>query len=140
MSDIFVFVYGSLRSGLRNSNYLSSSEYVGNFVSEKAFHMITYKNCGFPYLLEDFDIRESPSIVKGEIYKVSQNVLNKLDMLEAHPDIYQRKIHKFIGDYGIMEAWVYILVKHEIICYIKKDLGIGYKLIESGDWAKYLAE
>lgn len=138
MNDIFVFVYGSLRPGLKNNNYLSSSDYVGNFVSEKSFHMFTYKKSGFPYLLEDLDISDPPSLIKGEIYKVSQWVLNRLDVLEAHPDIYQRKLHKFVSDGEIIEAWVYILIKPEIINYIKKELDENYFLVQSGDWVDFL--
>ena len=138
MNYSFVFVYGSLRSGLKNNNYLSSSEYIGDFETQKEFHMITYNKSSFPYLLEDLDIIEPPSIIKGEIYKVNQYVLNKLDVLEVHPDIYQRKLYKFTCNKETIEAWVYILVKPEIINYIKKELGDNYTLVQSGDWTDFL--
>jgi gamma-glutamylaminecyclotransferase len=137
MNDIYVFVYGSLCKGLKNHNFLDCSNFIGNFISEKNFHMVTYKKLEFPYLLEGL-ILETPSTqIKGEIYKVNQTTLNRLDQLEGHPDLYQRKMHKFFNNEDYIEAWVYILVNTKILNFIKEGINENYFLVESGDWIDF---
>jgi gamma-glutamylaminecyclotransferase len=136
ITDIFVFVYGSLKKGFVNSRYLSFSDYVGDFVSEKPFHMIVRINGTYPYLLEDCAINKEKIQVKGEIYKVSRYVLGRLDSLESHPDYYQRTLHKFTDGVRIIEAWVYILAKETIINFIENEIDENYFLVESGNWTQ----
>lgn len=137
MSNL-VFVYGSLRKGFSNHHFLNNSEYIGDFTSEEQFYLITYKSLSFPYLLEDLEIDRPKSNIKGEIYRVNDDVLSKLDNLESNSVIYQRKKYKFLNEKNIFEAYVYILIKPPIIDYIKEKIDIDYFLINSGDWAEYL--
>lgn len=134
----YVFVYGSLRKGLSNHHFLDNSEYIGDFVSEKQFHLMTYKNFNFPYLLDDLGIDRPKSNIKGEIYKINDITLKKLDNLESNSIVYQRKKYKFINDNIEIEAYIYILVKPLIIEYIKEKIDIDYFLITSGDWREFL--
>jgi gamma-glutamylcyclotransferase (GGCT)/AIG2-like uncharacterized protein YtfP len=58
--------------------------------------LITYKSFSFPYLLEDLEIDRPKSNIKGEIYRVNDDVLRKLDNLESNFVIYQRKNINFL--------------------------------------------
>ncbi len=137
MSD-YIFVYGSLRKGLRNHHYLQNSEYVGDFTSEKQFHLITYKNLHFPYLLENAEIDKPMNFVTGEIYKVKNDILKKIDNLEYNSELYERKKYIFKNNEQEIEAYVYILIKPIILDYIKENLDKDYFLIKSGDWCEFL--
>lgn len=138
MEPIYLFVYGSLRKGFKNHTLLTTSEYHGEYTSVDNFQMITYKRADFPYLLEESLDDYPTTIIHGEIYKISPDVLQKIDRLEDNTKLYQRKIHKFIStDNQIMEAWVYILIKPEIISYISRQINEDYFVIKSGDWYNF---
>lgn len=138
MNTHYVFVYGSLRKGLSNHKLLLSSEFIDEFTSEEDFQMIYYKTKKFPYLLNDFIINLPTTKIKGEIYKISDNVLRRLDSLESHPDLYKRTLHKFKNQKGdILDALIYILVKPEIILFVKNEITENYFLAETGDWLDY---
>ena len=136
MSETYIFVYGSLLSCLKNNYKLENSKYIGDYTSEKLFHMVAYQN-KFPYLLE-LSIDKPKTNIKGEIYKVDSYILKKLDILETHPDIYQRQLHRFTNGKETIEAYVYILVKPLIIDYILSNYNSSYYFVESGDWKDYL--
>lgn len=137
MSNL-VFVYGSLRKGLNNHHFLNNSEYIGDYTSKEQFYLITYKTLKFPYLLEDLEFDRPKTNIKGEIYKVNEDVLKNLDNLESNSVIYQRKKYEFFNDKNSIEAYVYILIKPPIIDYIKEKIDIDYFLINSGDWIEFL--
>ena len=137
MQENIIFVYGSLRTGLKNHHMLNNSQYMGEFTSEENFHLVAYKNLQFPYLV-NLPIDKFKTKIKGEIYKVNSYTLTTLDLLESHPDIYQRQLKIFTDGKETIEAWVYILVKVSIINYILDNLNMHYYLIESGDWIKFL--
>ena len=139
MTETYIFVYGSLRKGLKNHHYLENSEYIEEFISDEEFYLLAYENLNFPYLLEELAINKPKTKIKGEIYKINDNVLKKIDNLESNNEIYQRKIHKFSNNKNNdFEAYVYILIKPIIIDYITKNLNKNYFLIESGDWVEFL--
>ena len=137
MGEILIFVYGSLRSDLRNHHMLNNSQYLGEFISEESFHLIAHETLLFPYLA-NLPIDEPKTKIKGEIYKVNSHTLKKLDLLESHPDIYQRQEKIFKNGKDTISAYVYIIANATIINYILDNLNSSYFLIESGDWVKFL--
>ncbi len=137
MEEILLFVYGSLRSGLRNHHMLDNSQYLGEFISEEYFHLIAYETLQFPYLA-NLPIDKPKTKIKGEIYKVNSRTLKKLDLLESHNDIFQRQEKIFTNGKDTVSAYVYILVNTAIIDYIVDNLNSTYFLIKSGDWVNFL--
>ena len=110
-----VAVYGSLRKGLGNHRFLTSSKFLGKDVIT-GFNM--YSLGAFPYVTPT---KESNTIVV-EVYEVNDNVFLSLDALEGYPTFYDRM--KITTKYGY--AWIYFI----------KDYGKHPKVV-SGDWIKF---
>lgn len=115
--DNLVAVYGSLRKGMGNHNLLAESNFLGQD-SLKGFKMISL--VGYPALFES----EEKDVVKVEVYSASKNRMNRLDMLEGFPSIYNRK--KIETKYG--SAWIY---------YFDREMTGRETIVESGDWVEY---
>ena len=79
-----IFVYGTLKKGGSNHHFLESSEFLRDDVLED--HSIYVSSVfNFPLLLED-----EGGKVHGEIYKIDDNTLANLDMLESEGHLYNR--------------------------------------------------
>ena len=79
MEPVFVFVYGTLKTGYGNNRILQpTSLFVGEAVTCEAFKMV---NCGFPYINRANDCVLP---VLGEVWKVTdEDTLQRLDWLEG---------------------------------------------------------
>lgn len=86
MSTHLVFTYGTLKRGYRNHHFLDGCELVSEAVTADRF----YVTCvGFP-IAHRRGKRKLP--VRGEVYRVSDEVLASLDHLEGVPHHYQREL------------------------------------------------
>ena len=81
-----VFVYGTLKKGGALHGNLARSEFVGE-AELSGFEMY---NVGgwFPAIVKTDN--KDPK-VKGEIYKIDDETLSRLDMVEGYPGLYQRE-------------------------------------------------
>lgn len=96
-----VFVYGTLMKGYGNHrNYLSHSEFVG---TGEITGYALYAVSSFPGI-----VPEGGEKVKGEVYKVDQDTLKRLDRLEGEGSLYLRKQVEVRADGHIVQAWTYI--------------------------------
>ncbi|WP_117235809.1 gamma-glutamylcyclotransferase family protein [Vibrio maerlii] len=113
-SPHIVFVYGTLRQGESNHHYLRESEYLGRFETTSDYAL--------------YDLGEYPGLIKGhqtvvgEVYRITAEVLNQLDILEDIPNEYRRE--KIDTPYG--SAWIYLYQQS-----IQHD-----EEIVSGDWCQ----
>jgi gamma-glutamylcyclotransferase (GGCT)/AIG2-like uncharacterized protein YtfP len=103
-----VFVYGTLKNGHANNKYFlqyNDAEFVGEATSlDDNYYMVC--NGAFPMIKE---MENNLYKVRGEVYKVDDYTLTKLDMLESNGMLYTRKQKKFkMFDGSEVEAWVYI--------------------------------
>lgn len=93
-----VFVYGSLKKGFGNHSLIQQSKFIGAAETLPVFTMVSMGS--FPACMVDGE-----TIIKGEIYEVSDDTLQTLDWLEGHPRFYKRiKVATNLG-----ESWMYIL-------------------------------
>jgi len=83
-----VFVYGSLKKDKKLHYFLKEAQFISYAKTCYKYPLIKSKNGWYPYLL---DIKGKGKIVKGEVYKISFNLLKKLDRLEEVPFYYIRK-------------------------------------------------
>lgn len=96
-----VFVYGTLMKNRGAHRYMNCDDDPIHAVSVDKFKMFLF---GFP-AISPF---EEGHLVKGEIYAVDDQVLNRLDSYEGCPTHYMRETRKFLTDNGELEAQVYI--------------------------------
>jgi gamma-glutamylaminecyclotransferase len=96
-------VYGSLKKGQYNHSLLKSSKYLGECAIPPGYGLYVF---GLPFLVKD---DKGPGCY-GEIYEVSKETLNDLDVLEGHPSIYKRELLDVVElDTGHkLKCWCYI--------------------------------
>jgi gamma-glutamylcyclotransferase (GGCT)/AIG2-like uncharacterized protein YtfP len=107
----------------------------------------------YPCLLENSaGPNHRENLVRGEVYEVDSDTLTRLDALEDHPVTYQRKNILVMPRSEVetdktdktdnITADVYVVVNKEMIADIVSTIatqGTKYKLINDGDWRKYIA-
>ena len=121
MNKHLVFVYGTLRRGgvramsvrFPNSKFIADAKVSGNL----------YDLGAYPGLL----LNESNSLVIGEVYEVDDEILNKLDDIEASSSYWRKQVEISLGtDRRI--GWIYAP---------NPELCLHRTLITSGDWIEY---
>jgi gamma-glutamylcyclotransferase (GGCT)/AIG2-like uncharacterized protein YtfP len=121
MNMHLVFVYGTLRSGgaramsirFRNSKFIADAKVGGTL-----YDLGTY-----PAIL----LNESNSLVIGEVYEVDDEILNKLDDIEASSNYWRKQVEISLGT-------------HRRVCWIYEPSTEFYSphaIIKSGDWIEY---
>ena len=113
-----VFVYGSLKRGHGNHRCLEGAEFVGPGILDNAKML----NLGaFPGLVPAPPGAYYP--VFGEVYKITPEILARLDRLEGHPDFYCRSMEDIWQtmeqNCPVWTAWVYFLSKDSAEHYSK---------------------
>jgi gamma-glutamylaminecyclotransferase len=108
-----VFVYGTLLSGQVNHRLLARAELLGPHRTEPCFTL--YDLGAYPGAA-----RGGRTAIAGEVYRVDQAGLVRLDRLEDYPRLYDRIL--IPSPYG--RAWTYVF---------RGQLD-GRPVIGSGDW------
>ena len=111
MSDIFV--YGTLLQGESNHVFLAGAKFLGidQLTNAQLFDLGNY-----PMVVP------GEGLVLGEVYRISPAILQKLDILEEHPDYYQRSLVTLQSSHVAFAYWG------------RADLVIGCSVITSGSW------
>lgn len=119
-----VFVYGSLRKGLRHHDWLHGASYVRDDVTVGRFRMLDLG--AYPAVVD-----EPAYPIHGEVYEVREGTLSQLDQLEEHPLFFRRRVVALrSGD----QAWMYLLAGKP------SDHGLEGTDIGTGDYRVHLAE
>jgi len=94
-----VFVYGTLKQGGRANHLMQDkSAFLGWHITPAEY---TLKDLGYFPGVE----LNGKSVVQGEVYQISDDLLDELDYLENYPHMYERKL--IDTPYG--PAWIYYL-------------------------------
>jgi gamma-glutamylcyclotransferase (GGCT)/AIG2-like uncharacterized protein YtfP len=112
----YIFVYGTLRRGFWNHHLLKDSEFIGEGITKEKYSLYADE---IPYV-----VKEPLTQIKGELYIVDDETLERLDLLEGHPSFYTRELVDVIVDNKIYKAWIYFYPAPE------------GELIKSGDYKK----
>ena len=100
---IRVFVYGTLKSGRSNAGALRGADFLGRCRLTAGHKLV---DLGFyPGLVLDPDPKAPQRSVLGEVYRITRDQLAVLDMIEGHPDYYERT--KVVTPWK--GAWAYYL-------------------------------
>ena len=121
MNKHLVFVYGTLRRG--GTRAMPSIFPDSTFIDNTKVSGRLYDFGSYPGLLLD----ESNSLVVGEVYEVDDEILQKLDEIEAESHYCRKPVEISFGDRRKI-GWVYV--------YNPKFYS-SLILIESGDWIEY---
>ncbi|MEP6570277.1 MAG: gamma-glutamylcyclotransferase [Acidobacteriota bacterium] len=121
MTRHFIFVYGTLRrGGVRAMPDLFPNS---RFVNEAQIGGSLYDLGAFPGLL----LNESNSLVIGEVYEIDDEILYKLDEIEASTHYWRKQVEIPVGN-SKETCWVYESDRQRY----SYDV-----LIPSGDWIEY---
>jgi gamma-glutamylaminecyclotransferase len=103
-----LFVYGTLKSGQYFHNeYMSKAELICNAQAGSDYALYID---AIPSMIKEHNT-DMP--VKGELYKVDEEILKKLDDLEGHPNVYHREpIDVYTEDGKKIMAWAYLRPNH----------------------------
>lgn len=82
-----IFCYGTLKKGYWNNILLEKAQFIGN--AKTVNHYTMYSNGSFPYVSYIEDEVSYP--IHGEVYNVTPEELERVDILEGHPSFYTRK-------------------------------------------------
>lgn len=145
-----VFVYGTLKRWHYNNIMLRSSIFVGEAVTCKPMYMYSY---GVPIVTIPSDSESFVQVlpIVGEVYSVSKRILQQLDILEGHPDMYIRTLERVQMEDRNKKAYIYIrsdrslgLLEEEMM-YNEENLQEGIEIIDNKykwvglrvDWNEY---
>ncbi|XP_075543436.1 putative gamma-glutamylcyclotransferase CG2811 [Dermacentor variabilis] len=110
----YVFVYGTLKSGERNHNFLNNTDngystLVGQARTMKKWPLVLLSAFELPCLLPCDGVGHE---VCGEVYQVDDRMLEVLDHLERHPRFYARSqedVELLSHGGGRLKAWIYFV-------------------------------
>ena len=97
-----LFVYGTLKRGHLRDYYLSGQRYLGEAITFPKYRLLNFHG-RFPLLVEN----ENGVNVKGEIWDIDDDCLERLDYLEAEGEAYERMNISVIG-YEDIVAYIWI--------------------------------
>jgi gamma-glutamylaminecyclotransferase len=111
----YVFVYGTLKTGLPNFDINQGEKITGNFVTLKYYPLLLIGNRYSPWMIDD---PGRGIAVKGEVFRVNQQQLARLDKLERihKADGYQRKSIQVMAVDGhkILNVFAYFKSKQQV--------------------------
>jgi gamma-glutamylaminecyclotransferase len=110
-----LFVYGTLLKGEANHGLLAKSQFVGQAKTNPEYTLVDLG--AYPAMVEG-----GQTAILGEVYRIEEQTLLRLDRLEGHPHYYTRKTIELEGG---MNAEAYVLDQSRYR---------GSTLIAGGDW------
>ncbi|CAG2191456.1 gamma-glutamylaminecyclotransferase C-like [Mytilus galloprovincialis] len=110
-----VFVFGTLKRGQPNFYLLEDAGnglavYLADGVTEEKFPVVIASSCNIPFMLP---VAGKGKNVVGEIYKVDDSMLNRLDILERKAEILDRREINVVSNGCTITCWCYHLVNHK---------------------------
>lgn len=102
-SGIRIFVYGTLKKGHPNHRLIEAATFLGRHQLEETSHLIDLGY--YPGVVRARPAGGESAVVRGEVYRVTSEMLDAVDVLEGHPNYYQR----FKISTPWKSAWCYFL-------------------------------
>ena len=107
LEEKIVFVYGTLKTGMRNHSVMKRIKGEFQFPAEtvRLYPMFDLGN-GFPYLQ---DTKHTGHIIQGEVFKVPGKSMKELDYFEGVPDLYKKGMIEVEFEGNVIEANCYFI-------------------------------
>lgn len=140
---MYIFVYGTILSGMRNNHRVKGCRLVGKAETTKEFYMSSLITGCYPMVsLTPFHSSQKPTTIKGEVYEINEKILQDLDYLEGHPNFYTRQSVevKILGPqsrFDYMNVFCYIILQPDVIEEVKIDYEERSEAVNDGDWKSY---
>ena len=112
-----IFVYGTLRRGMRQHSMLSGAMFRGLSKTEPAFTLLDAG--AWPAAISG-----GQTSIGGEVYNLPGEQLEALDAYERHPHFF-RRFHVVLADTRLAWMWVYI-----------SDIEPHWQFLPDGCWRK----
>lgn len=113
-----VFVYGTLKRGFHNHDYLKRGKYLCNAVTKAKDLVMYHSGSHFPVVIGGLHKGQGDqeAHIEGELYEVPTSNIKYLDYLEGTPNLFVRAktclklLHPYCGKQGtqLMWAWMYV--------------------------------
>lgn len=116
MNKIYLFVYGTLKTGNFNNRLLNGFK----GIPAKAPGILLFEGPGYPFA------KRGSGTAIGELYEIDEKTLARIDRLEGHPEYYHREKTKVLAGKKKEEAWIYLI-----------DRPVR-RVIVGGEWKKLL--
>ena len=104
----YVFVYGTLKSGQYNNRVMTLGGNAKLLYGQAEVRGRLYDLGPFPAMTQ-----EGGKSVKGEVWVVDDDVLERLDHLEGHPQFYKRVQEPLLYSPDF-KVWVYVMPKDRL--------------------------
>jgi gamma-glutamylcyclotransferase (GGCT)/AIG2-like uncharacterized protein YtfP len=102
MATRILFVYGTLKRGLRNHNFLLGQDFLGE--AQTALRYRLYDRGSFPCMVEN---PRQGVAVRGELWRVDEAAIPRLDEFEEVPDLFSRREIHVVGFSAPVFAYLY---------------------------------
>jgi gamma-glutamylcyclotransferase (GGCT)/AIG2-like uncharacterized protein YtfP len=100
--EIWIATYGTLKKGYNNYKvYLTNSTFIGSGTTKDKYPLIIKD---MPYLIEEVGVGHQ---VEVDVFTISQQVLDCLDVFEEHPLWYKRKEIPIDLNGKTLSCWLY---------------------------------
>lgn len=137
----YVLIYGTLRAGEENYDILddiSGVQYIGDVVVS-GYKMYTCGPSTFPISIlsyfNDSDSIDFKNTITCELYEVTKEVLDKIDMAERTPALFAKVKEIVFYRNKRYDAYLYTVLNPTLVVQIKKLTEVS-----SGDWIEYQIE
>lgn len=123
-----VFVYGTLKRGEPNHSWFKKengfSKFLGIGTTLTQYPLIIGTQYNIPFILHEPGVGNN---ISGEVYEVDEKMLSNLDILEDHPNFYERSITdiKMEVNNSIEKCWLYF-IKQFKRSLLKKEMLTSY--------------
>lgn len=95
-----IFIYGSLRKGCYNNRMIDTQEFVCR-ATIKGYKMFKHIMLPYPKVIKT---DSSADMIQGEVWKVTDSVFEKIDMMEKGAGFYRDTV---IFDYMECSIWLF---------------------------------
>lgn len=125
--DHIIFVYGTLKRGCGSHYILRDAVFIGR-ARTRDYYALYLLAGGLPAV-----VKNPLSQIRGELFHVSNHILEKVDLFEGHPSFYRREEVVVIDEHNKMRnAFIYFYGRR---LFELKHIYVTCKLLECGEYS-----
>lgn len=140
---MYLFVYGSLLTGLSNHKILQygNAKFISSYETHEKYYMVGLKSGAYPYVIDEpVHPTCQATTIRGELYEISEHLLAKLDAFEGHPHHYTRQLIA-VHNGNVFEpvmAYTYMITNEYMKTEIAAAFDQRFANVTGGDWKRFI--